>query len=272
MNLLFDTHCHLTHGKLNNETAEIIQRSKDAGLMHAITIGTGIADGKACRELVAQHPDFLHCSIGIDPFSCHDAGDALPEHLQELDSLLGSGDFVALGEVGLDYHYDLKPHKEQREDFEAQLALAQKHDLPVIIHVRDAHEDMLDCLKQHPENRGIIHSFTGGPTEAEAYLALDKWMLSFNGICTFKNAKDVAEAAVLTPNDHLLIETDSPYLAPVPLRGKRCEPAYVSHTAAFLAEQRGQRSDDIAAWTCKNACQLFGLMELWPEQAPPWQS
>lgn len=269
--MLFDTHCHLTHERLREEVPALIQRARDAGLIQAITIGTGISDGKACRKLAQAHPDFLHCSVGLDPFSCHEAGDAFQDELQQLDHLLSSGDFVALGEIGLDYHYQLKPHARQIDEFEQQLDLARQHDLPVIIHVREAHEDMLASLRRHPENRGIIHSFTGGPQEAQAYLALDKWMLSFNGICTFKNARAVAEAAVRCPNDHLLIETDSPYLSPVPKRGKRCEPSYVSYTAAFLAEQRAQRVDDITAWTCKNACQLFDVMHLWPQERPPWE-
>ena len=269
--LLFDTHCHLTHDKLAQEVPGIIERARQAGLMHAITIGTGTSDGQACRELVQAHPDFLHCSVGIDPFNCFDAGDRLPQELDTLKSLLASGDFVAVGEIGMDYHYDLKSAAEQRQDFEAQLALAEEFDLPVIIHVRDAHDDMLACLADHPNNRGVIHSFTGGPAEAERYLALKTWMLSYNGICTFKNAQDVAAAAAMTPNDQLLVETDSPYLAPVPLRGKRCEPAYVEHTARFLADIRGQRFDDICAWTCKNACRLFQLPELWHEPKAPWE-
>lgn len=268
---LFDTHCHLTHDKLSSEVPQIIERAREAGLMHAITIGTGVEDGIACRELVKMHNDFLHCSVGIDPFNCFDAGETLADELKALETLLASGDFVAVGEIGMDYHYDLKSNDEQRADFEAQLALAERFDLPVIIHVRDAHEDMLACLNAHPNNRGVIHSFTGGPKEAEQYLALNNWMLSFNGICTFKNAQDVAEAAALTPNDQLLIETDSPYLAPVPMRGKRCEPAYVSHTAQFLADIRGQRFEDIGAWTCKNACRLFQLPELWQEPKAPWE-
>ena len=269
--LLFDTHCHLTHQKLNQSVPDIITRAQAAGVSHAITIGTGVADGEACRALVAEYPDFLHASVGLDPFNCFDAGENLAQEMRKLDAQLASGDFVAVGEIGMDYHYDLKPASQQCADFEAQLAMALQYDLPVIIHVRDAHPDMLACLKNNPKNRGIIHSFTGGPSEAEQYLALDSWMLSFNGICTFKNAQDVAEAAAMTPNDHLLIETDSPYLAPVPLRGKRCEPAYVAHTAQFVAEIRGQRYDDICAWTFKNACRIFQLPELWIEPKAPWE-
>ncbi len=163
-----------------------------------------------------------------------------------------------MGEIGLDYHYDLDPKPLQRERFERQLGLAAERDLPVVIHVREAHEDMIDVLGVHPANRGVIHSFTAGPREAERYLDLG-WYLAFNGVLTFKNASEVREAALLAPAGRLLVETDSPYLAPVPLRGRRCEPAYVAYTLAALAELRGVALDPFDAQTSANARELFGL-------------
>ncbi|NRA40146.1 MAG: TatD family hydrolase [Planctomycetes bacterium] len=256
---LIDTHCHLTHHKLFQDIPELLQRAQDAAVHHCITIGTSIADGKQCREIKNTYPQQVFCSIGIDPFSCHEAGEDFPQQLQELDSLLASGDFVAIGEIGLDYHYDLNPHAQQIQQFELQLELAHKHQMPVIIHVRDAHEDMLSCLENHPQNFGVIHSFTGNPQEAERYLALNNWMLSFNGIATFKNAQEVAAAAKICPLDQLLIETDSPYLAPVPKRGKRCEPAFVAHTLEFLASIRQESVEEIAEHSTANAIRLFKL-------------
>lgn len=256
---LIDTHCHLTHDKLKDDIPDILQRAQESNIYHCISIGTSIEDGKACNALRQQYPEQISCSIGLDPFACHQAGDAFPQQLQELDTLLASGDFIAVGEIGLEYHHTLNPHPQQIIEFEKQLVLAQKYQLPVIIHVREAHDDMLDCLARHPDNYGVIHSFTGSVAEAERYLALKNWMLSFNGIATFKNAPEVAASAAMCPLDQLLIETDSPYLAPIPKRGKRCEPAYVALTLAFIAEQRQENIKDLAAQSTANAVRLFRL-------------
>jgi TatD DNase family protein len=255
---LIDTHCHLTHAKLIDEQGEIVTRAREAGLDACITIGTGIGDAHAVLASIERHADFLFGTAGLDPFSSHRCGDGFDAALSELDDLIGSGDFCAVGEIGLDYHYDLDPKPLQRERFERQLGLAARHDLPVVIHVREAHEDMLDVLRAHSVNRGVIHSFTAGPREAEAYVELG-WYLAFNGVMTFKNATEVRDAARLTPAARLLVETDSPYLAPVPLRGRRCEPAYVAHTLAALAELRGDTLEQLDTQTSSNARKLFKL-------------
>lgn len=255
---MIDTHCHLTHAKLIDEQADVVARARDAGLTACITIGTGTTDARSVLASIERHPGFLFGTAGLDPFTSHRAGDAFDEAFAELSTLIDAGGFCAVGEIGLDYHYDLDPKPLQRERFERQLELAAERDLPVVIHVREAHEDMLGVLNAHPTNRGVIHSFTAGPREAERYLALN-WYLAFNGVLTFKNASAVREAALLTPAERLLVETDSPYLAPVPLRGKRCEPAYVAHTLATLAELRGVPLDRLDAQTSVNAEHLFGL-------------
>jgi len=256
--VIIDTHCHLTHPKLGDEVAVLVDRAREAGLGGCITIGTGVTDGRATRDLTERFPGFVHRTVGIDPFSAHAAGEGFEGELAAMEALLAEGGFVGLGEIGLDYHYDLDPRPVQAERFERQLELAERLDLPVVIHVRDAHEDMAAILGRHPGNRGVIHSFTGGPAEARAYLDLG-WLLGFNGVLTFKNADTVREAAHLTPEDRLLVETDSPYLAPVPLRGKRCEPAYVAHTLARLAEVRGEPFDRVRDRTTANARRLFGI-------------
>lgn len=255
---LIDTHCHLTADRFNTDQANVIERIRDAGIERAITIGTGVADGRACQALAAAEADLLSWTCGIDPFSTHAAGDGFSEQLSELEELLTDSNAVALGEIGLDYHYDLDPHPVQQARFAEQLELAAKLDLPVVIHVRDAHADMAKVLAEHPANRGVIHSFTGTPADADPYLALG-WYLSFNGIATFKNAPEVRDTAALCPADKILIETDSPYLAPVPLRGKRCEPAFVKHTLACLAEVRSTDVDSLGALTTTNARALFRL-------------
>ena len=255
---MIDTHCHLTHAKLAGEESDVVARARQAGLSACITIGTGVEDARAVLAAAARHPGFVFCTAGLDPFSSHRSGEGFVDAFAELSGLIDQGGFCAVGEIGLDYHYDLDPRPLQRERFEQQLALAVEFALPVVIHVREAHDDMIDVLRAHPSNRGVIHSFTAGPGEAEAYVDLG-WHLAFNGVLTFKNAVEVREAARHTPSDRLLIETDSPYLAPVPMRGRRCEPAFVSHTLAALASTRGEPAESVERTTTANARRLFGL-------------
>ncbi|MBA3709366.1 MAG: TatD family hydrolase, partial [Planctomycetes bacterium] len=200
----------------------------------------------------------LVCAAGLDPFTCHELGDGFPAALVELRALLTAGGFHGLGEIGLEYFHQLDPAEVQRGNFELQLELAVRHALPVVIHVRDAHADMLACLRRHPRSRGVIHSFTGSVDDVRAYLDLG-YHISLNGMLTFKTSHELRQAAAAVPNDRLLVETDGPYLAPVPLRGRRCEPAFVLHTLALLAELRGQRAEDVAMWTTRNAERLFRL-------------
>lgn len=255
---MIDTHCHLTHKKFDDDRDAAVVRAAAAGVSRCITIGTGIEDARACLALAARHPDRVSATAGLDPFTAHAAGPRFDLELARLAELLDGGGFVALGEVGLDYHYDLSPRPVQAEQLHAQLALAEARDLPVVIHVRDAHEDMAGLLAEHPQSRGVIHSFTGGPVEAERYLALG-WYLAFNGVATFKGAPEVREAARSAPPERILLETDSPYLAPVPLRGKRCEPSFVAHTLARLAEVRSESVADLDRVTTRNAERLFGV-------------
>jgi TatD DNase family protein len=254
---LIDTHCHLTHPRFDVDREAVIERARQAGVSRCITIGTGVDDARRARELAQAFPDRVACTAGIDPFSAHAAGDGFETELGKLASLLAEGGFVALGEVGLDYHYDLDPRPVQRERFAAQLRLAAELGLPVVVHVRDAHADMAAVLADHPATRGVIHSFTAGRAEAERYLDLG-WLLAFNGVSTFNNAAEVREAARFVPADRLLIETDGPYLAPVPHRGKRCEPAHVTETLARLAEVRETSVAELDRVTSANAVRLFG--------------
>lgn len=256
---IIDTHCHLTSERFADDRPEVIERIREAGIALAITIGTGVTDAEAAAELARAHPDLIRYAAGIDPFTAARVGDDFDDELAALDALLARGDAVALGEIGLDYHYDdLGSPAAQQERLHRQLVIAAQRELPVVIHARECHADMARVLGEHPTLRGVIHSFTAGPAEAEAYLALG-WHLSFNGVVTFKNAPEVRAAAELCPADRLLVETDAPYLAPVPKRGKRCEPAFVRHTVTFLAELRGEAPDHVAAWTTRNADRLFGL-------------
>ena len=255
---LIDTHAHLTNVRFNLDLSEVLARSATAGIATTISIGTGIDDAGAVAALVAAHPGRIAGAAGLDPFSCHEAGDAFADHLAQLDALLAGGGFVALGEIGLEYHHQVNPHPLQIEQFHAQLAMAERLDLPVVVHIRNAHADAMAVLREHPRNRGVIHSFSGGPAEAEVYVALG-WHLSFNGTVTYKGNDLLRQAAAMCPADRLLIETDAPYLPPVPHRGRRNEPAHVRLIVAAVAEQRGMPVDDLAGWTTRNACWLFRL-------------
>jgi TatD DNase family protein len=255
---MVDSHCHLTHPRLRNETEAVLARAAANGVSVCVTIGTGVEDAIEARETARAHPGRVFATAGLDPFSSHAAGSRFDEGLDALDDLLRSGGFVALGEVGLDYHYDLDPRPLQRARLERQLALARELDLPVVIHVRDAHDDMAAMLAEHRGVPGVIHSFTGGPGEAERYLALG-WKLAFNGVLTFPGAAAVRDAATRVPADALLVETDAPFLAPAPHRGKRCEPAFVAETVRALAALRGSAAEEVARVTERNARGLFRL-------------
>ena len=256
---MIDTHCHLTHPRLAADRDAVLERAREHGLLACVSIGTGIDDAREVARLVHDHAGFVYGAAGIDPFTCHALGERFDEELGRLVELLDGGTFAAVGEIGLDFHYELDPPPLQAERFERQLELARERDLPVVIHVREAHEELLGLLaRRGPGDRGVIHSFTAGPAEAVRYLDLG-WCLAFNGVLTFPNAESVREAARIVPAERLLIETDSPYLAPVPHRGRRCEPALLRHTLAHLAALRGEDPDALRLVTTENARRLFRI-------------
>ena len=253
-----DTHCHLTHGRFHDDISEVVASCQDVGVEKMITIGTGLEDGALGADLVTRYPGTLFSACGLDPFSLFDRPQSFAEDLAALREHLISHNCVALGEIGLEYFHKVLPPDIQQERFHAQLELAQELSLPVVIHVRDAHEDMKAILHEHPSVSGVIHSFDGTAKDAEDYLSLG-WMLSFNGMLTFKPKDYLREACQVAPDDRILIETDSPFLAPVPMRGKRCDPSMVIHTAQMLADKRGQDLETIERLTTDNAQKLFGI-------------
>lgn len=224
---MIDSHCHLDDEAFAADLDAVFARAADAGVTAMLTIdaATGFLDA---------HPQLLG-SAGVHP---HEAGKATTGYLDELRERAAHPRIVAIGEIGLDYHYDFAPRDVQRQVFLDQLALADKLKLPIIIHTREAWDDTFAILQEHWRGPGIMHCFSGGPSEAERCLALG-FHLAFGGVVTFPKATAVQDAARITPDDRLLIETDAPYLAPVPKRGKRNEPALMAHTLAKLAELRG---------------------------------
>ena len=250
--MLVDSHCHLDSKEFDSDREDVIRRALDAGVERMVAIGTG--DGPPDLEAGVRMADRFEpffATAGIHP---HDAAKAAPEHFKNLAALLRHPKLVALGEIGLDYHYDFSPRDVQKTVFIEQMRIAAEAGKPIVIHTREAWDDTLALLEAHwaPHGiPGIMHCFSGGLGEAKRALALG-FHLSFGGIVTYPKALEVHEAARQAPLDRILIETDSPYLAPVPKRGKRNEPALIVHTARRLAELRGVAFEDIARATTEN--------------------
>ena len=247
---LVDSHCHLDDEQFAQDRDETIERARAAGIERMMAIGTGNGppDLEAGIRLADRYP-FVFATAGVHP---HDAAKATPETLDRLAELAKHPKVLAIGEIGLDYHYDFSPRPVQRSVFTQQLSVAARAQKPIVIHTREAWDDTLAAVREHGlPFGGIMHCFTGGPKEAEQALALG-FHLSFGGIVTFPKANGVRQAAASTPEDRLLVETDAPYLAPVPHRGKRNEPAFLVETVRRLAEVRGVTADNIALLTSGN--------------------
>jgi TatD DNase family protein len=255
---LLDSHAHLTFRDFRKDLAAILDRAKEAGLIGIVTIGSGGGANAfdPAVELAAEH-DWIWATVGLHP---HDAQFMSTEIDEQLASAALREEVVAIGEAGLDYHYDNSPRDIQREVFRRQLQLAREVDKPIVVHTRSAEDETLAIVDEvglGPAG-GVVHCFSGGPAFAQAMLERG-FHLSFSGIVSFPKADEVREAALLAPDDRIMIETDSPYLAPVPHRGRRNEPAYVARVAAVLAEARGVSEEDIARITTANTSRLFRL-------------
>jgi TatD DNase family protein len=242
---LVDSHCHLDDEKFDPDRAQVIERALAAGVELMMAIGTGGELDVAIR--LAERYPFIYATIGVHP---HDASKATPDTFAQLHDLASHPKVLAIGEIGLDYHYDFSPREVQRTVFERQLELAAEFHKPIVIHTREAWEDTMAQVTRVP-NGGIMHCFTGDAPQARQALDLG-FHLSFGGVLTFPKAEPLREAARITPEDRLLVETDCPYLAPVPHRGKRNEPAFVVDTARRLAQVRGVTPEAIASCTTRN--------------------
>jgi TatD DNase family protein len=254
--VLTDSHAHLDDPRFDADRDAVLQRAWDAGVRKILTIGNGKGpDQMGCGIPIAEAHDWIHTSVGIHP---HDAAKVEERHYSLLEDLSRKDKVVAIGETGLDYYYDRSPRDVQREVFRRQLAIAKKLDLPVIIHTRDADADTEELLEQGAPPRGLIHCFTSSGKLADFALSIG-FLVSFSGIVTFPSAKALAAIAQRIPPDRILVETDCPYLAPVPHRGKRNEPVFVSDTARFVAELRGITPTELAAQTSANFNRLFAV-------------
>jgi TatD DNase family protein len=251
---MFDSHCHLTADAFDPDRDAVLARAREAGIEGVVCIASTPGDARAALALARSH-DWLRATAGLHP---HEASQAPEGWLEELDALLSEPEVVAVGECGLEFHYDVGPRKRQLEVLEAQIGLAEAHGLPLVVHSRDADDEMVGVLKTLPAGvRGVLHCFTGGDALLEAGLAAD-WYVSFSGIATFKRFTGQDQVRRV-PGDRILVETDAPYLAPVPFRGKRNEPAHVVHTARALAAMRGEEEEDFAARVTRNAREFYRL-------------
>jgi TatD DNase family protein len=255
---MIDSHCHLDFAEYASDRAEMLARARAAGVTAFVCIGSG-SDTVSARQAVslAAAEGDVWAAVGVHP---HDVARMSEADWTELEGLARAPRVVGVGETGLDYHYDLSPRDAQRAAFERFVALARAARRPVISHVRDAHDDAARILREAGAAAvgGVIHCFTGGVAEARPYLDLGHH-LSFSGILTFKNAAPIREAAAFAPLDRILIETDAPFLAPIPHRGKRNEPAFIVETLRVLAEVRGATVAEVEAATTANTRRLFGL-------------
>jgi TatD DNase family protein len=252
--MLVDSHCHLDYPGLIDDLPGVLARARNAGVGHLLAIGTKLKDFPRVRAIAEEHAA-VHCSVGIHP---HEAANEQADR-KKLIEATHHPRVVAIGETGLDYYYDKSPRPQQQANFRTHIAAALETGLPLIVHTRDADEDTAAILREgcaQGRLRGVLHCFTSSQWLADRALELG-FLISISGIVTFKNAEALRATVKAIPLDRLMVETDSPYLAPVPMRGRPCEPAFVAHTAAKVAEIKGVSLETLAHATTANFFALF---------------
>lgn len=264
---IFDSHAHYFDHRFAEEaegtdailTNEVFGR----GVAGVINVGTSNENSRICIAQAAKYPH-MYAAVGLHPEDVHFGSGTLDDELADLRALLGTKEtrkrdkIVALGEIGLDYHVENPDKERQAAFFEAQLALAEELDLPVIIHDREAHGDCFEAVLRHPNVRGVFHSFSGS-VEMARELVRRGWYISFSGVLTFKNARKTLEVAESIPHDRILVETDAPYLAPVPFRGRINHSGHLCHTVAVLSKLLGLSYEETVVLTANNARALFAI-------------
>lgn len=249
---LVDTHCHLDNEKFDEDRLEVIERIKE-NLEFCVNIGYDLASSKKSLELAKKY-DFIYAVIGVHPI---DIAEYDEEVEKELELLGKNPKVVAIGEIGLDYHWMTEPKEVQQERFKKQLELAERLNKPVVIHTRDAMEDTVNILKEYPNITGVIHCYPGSLETAKQLV--DRFYLGIGGTLTFKNSKKAVEVVKDIPLDRIVIETDCPYLTPEPFRGKRNEPIYVEYVAKKIAEIKEISVEDVTKITTENAKKLYRI-------------
>jgi TatD DNase family protein len=254
--MLVDSHCHLDFPDFAAERDDVVSRARNAGVGTMLSISTKLSTFDGVRQVAESYPE-VYCTVGVHPHEADREEGA--DDASRLAALTAHPRVVGLGETGLDYYYAHSSRANQRAAFAAHISAARENGLPIVVHTRDAEADTMEILRGHAGKgglAGLLHCFTGTRRLADFALEIG-FYVSFSGIITFKNADDLRETAKSVPLDRLLVETDAPYLAPIPMRGKRNEPAFVAHTAAFLAELRGLAAEDLAGATTDNFFRLF---------------
>jgi len=257
---LIDTHCHFTFDELAGDVEQVIARSQQAGVTAWITVGTDSEQNRKALELAGKFEN-MYAAVGIHP---HDAKDVTADTIDQLKELAQNEKVVAIGETGLDFHYNLSPQQDQKRAFAQQLRIAAEFNLPVIIHCREAFNETMDVLGQHGSavKKVVFHCFGGSAQQAK--LVLDKgFYISFTGVVTFKNAERTRQAASIVPLDRLMLETDCPYMSPEPMRKQKInEPALMIHTARFLAELKAMNLSDFAKAVTATTRAFFNLPQV----------
>ncbi len=254
---LFDTHAHYDSHKFDSDRDEVLSALPGFGVELVVNPGCDLESSRKAVELAGRYP-FVYAAVGVHPEDC---GDWKDEDVEELRSLAAEPRVVAIGEIGLDYYWPENPPRElQKRVFRSQLVLARELDLPVIVHDREAHGDSMDIVREFPGVRGVFHCFSGSAEMAKELVKLG-WMISFTGVLTYKNARKAVEAAQAIPLERIMIETDSPYMAPVPCRGKRNHSGYVGYICERLAEIKGISSDQCSRMTRQNGVDFFRIQE-----------
>jgi TatD DNase family protein len=265
--MYIDSHCHLENKRFDGDRAEVFARAKAAGIETLLAIGNGDGPGTGtldCAVKLSREHEWVYATVGIHP---HEAELAKQKDFDELQHLAGESKVIAWGEIGLDYFYDHSPRDAQQRVFVQQMEMARAAKLPIIIHVRpsenseNAWEDLLRLLREHWSTSGlggVLHCFTGSVENAKSVLDLG-FVISFAGMVSYPKALSIRDAALVVPLDRMFIETDSPYLAPIPHRGKRNEPAYVVEVARAIGELRGISCEEIGLQTTRNFYKFFGL-------------
>ena len=253
--MYFDTHAHYCDKRFNEDRDELLGSMIDSGISLILNAGSSLRTSKFSLELADKYP-FIYASVGVHP---HDAKSMTADTVSELGRLLSHPKAMAVGEIGLDYHYDFSPRDVQRMRFREQLELARRLDKPVIIHEREALQDTLDIVRDFGDLTGVFHCFSGSRETAKTVLDMG-WYLSFTGIVTFKNARRALEVLEIMPADRIMLETDCPYMAPEPMRGKRNSSLYLPYIAEKIAEVRGVSAEEVAVTTMENGKRFLGIV------------
>lgn len=250
---IFDTHAHYDDSRFDEDRDELIASLSEKGVSHIVNCGCDLKSSLTTVALAVKY-DFIYAAVGVH---AHEAEEATEGDLAEIERLYEREKVVAVGEIGLDYHYDFSPRERQLEIFERQLILANRLDLPVIVHDREAHEDTMNLLKKY-KPKGVVHCFSGSAEMAKEIVKLGMY-IGIGGAVTFKNAKKPVEVVEYLPLDRLLLETDAPYMTPVPFRGQRCDSAHIAYTAEKIAEIKAIDTQELIDICNKNAKNLFGI-------------